>query len=441
MAPARAIRDKLLVWRGLMDTMNRLAAREPICTGQVGANTRAADYLSGTVLTASSVEPQTKRIAILGSTGSIGRQTLQVVAAQPHLVVVALAGGGNWQLLAEQARQFHVPLVAIAEEACAAPLRQALGASVTVLAGPDAMEQLVRQCPAQLVLSGVVGACGLRAALAAIDQGKDLAIANKETLVMAGRLVTQRAAQRGVALLPVDSEHSAIHQCLHGSHDATVRRVIITASGGPFRTWPKAKIQSASVEQALNHPTWQMGRKITIDSATMMNKALEIIEARWLFDLAPQQIDVLVHPESIIHSLVEFIDGSVLAQLGWPDMTTPIAYAVNYPRRIERDIRRLDLAEAGRLNFEPADVERFPAIRLAYRVLEEAHGAGAVLNGANESAVAAFLNRKIRFGDIVPLVEETLNKHRGTDETDLEALLRADQWARDQVQQAIGSAR
>ncbi|NQU75881.1 MAG: 1-deoxy-D-xylulose-5-phosphate reductoisomerase, partial [Planctomycetes bacterium] len=271
-----------------------------------------------------------------------------------------------------------------------------------------------------------------------IQGGMDLAIANKETLVVAGRLITEAARTAGVRLLPVDSEHAAIQQCLQGRELGDVRRVIITASGGPFRTWPKDRIHNAAVGEALNHPTWDMGKKISIDSATMMNKALEIVEAHWLFGLDAEQIDVVVHPESIVHSLVEFTDGSLLAQLGRPDMTLPIAQALSSPHSGPRPGRRLDLFEAGSLNFSAVDVDRFPAIRLAYRVLEAGRGCGAVLNGANEAAVAAFLAGKIDFGEIVPLVEETLNMHAGTDETDLEALLAANQWAREQVDQAIG---
>jgi len=352
-----------------------------------------------------------------------------------------LAAGGNWRLLAEQAREVAPAIVAIADGEAVEPLREAAPDGVEVLGGPDAMVELVSRCDADIVLSGVVGSCGLKAALAAIERGMDLALANKETLVVAGQLVTQAAATEGIRLLPVDSEHSAIHQCLAGGDGADVRRVIITASGGPLRTWPAERIATATVAEALNHPTWQMGPKITIDSATLMNKALEIIEAHWLFGLTGEQIDVVIHPESIVHSVVEFRDGSQLAQLGWPDMTTPIAYALNYPRRLDRDTRRLDLAEAGSLTFESVDRGRFAAVDLAFRVLDVGRGAGAVLNGANEAAVEAFLQQEIRFGDIVPLVQETLNKHTGTDETDLEAVLAADQWARRHVAKAVGSPR
>ncbi len=351
-----------------------------------------------------------------------------------------MAAGGNWKLLAEQARKFKAPLLAMANADAAERLRDAVGADVKVLAGPNAMAELISRAPADIVLSGVVGACGLRAALAAISGGKHLAIANKETLVMAGRLVTGAAKDAGVALLPVDSEHAAIHQCLGDHAPAEVARIIITASGGPFRTWPRERIEAATVAEALNHPTWQMGPKITVDSATMMNKALEIIEAHWLFGLPGEQIDVVVHPESIVHSLVEFQDGNVLAQMGWPDMTTPISYALNYPARVPHATRRLDLAEAGSLTFSATDTDRFPAIKLAYRVIETGHGAGAVLNSANEAAVAAFLAGRIPFGRIVPLVQETLNNHDGSDETDLDALLTADQWARRQVAEMIGLA-
>ena len=363
-----------------------------------------------------------------------------MVACHPNLRATALAAGGKWQLLAEQAMQFEVSLVAIADAAAAEPLQAALGATAGVLSGPGAMAQLVRQCQADVVLSGVVGTCGVRASMEAIRGGKDVAIANKETLVVAGGPISREARRAGVSLLPVDSEHAGIHQCLTDRGVGDVRRVILTASGGPFRTWPTERTKAASIEQALNHPTWRMGRKVTIDSATMMNKALEIIEAHWLFGLSGEQIDVLVHPESIVHSLVEFNDGSVLAQMACPDMTMPIAWALNAPRRLESAGQRLDLAQVGSLNFAAVDLERFPAIRLAYRVLETGRGAGAVLNGANEAAVAAFLDGRIAFGDIVQLVEETLNIHAGTDETDLEALLATNQWARRQVSHAIQQA-
>ena len=362
-----------------------------------------------------------------------------MVAEQPHLSVAALAAGRNWRALAEQARAVTPDVVAIADPDAAAPLRAAVGPGIEVLAGPDAMVELVAGVQADIVLSGVVGSVGLTAAMTAIERGIDLALANKETLVVAGRLVTTTAAAAGVRLLPVDSEHSAIHQCLTGADPSQVRRVIITASGGPLRTWPLDRIAGATVEEALNHPTWAMGPKISIDSATMMNKVLEIIEARWLFDLDGEQIDVVIHPESIIHSIVEFQDGCQLAQLGWPDITAPIAYALNYPRRAARSIRRLDLAEAGSLTFEAVDRRRFPSVDLADRVFERGRGAGAVLNGANEAAVEAFLARKIHFGDVVALVEETLNRHKGTDETDLEALLAADRWARRRVADAIAA--
>ena len=381
----------------------------------------------------------TKAVAILGSTGSIGRQALSVVADQEDLRAVALAAGSNWQLLAEQARQFDVNLVAIADADAAEPLRAAVGGETKVLAGPDAMADLVGECDADVVLSGVVGACGVTAALRTVERGIDLAIANKETLVVAGRLVTETARATGARLLPVDSEHSAIDQCLGGCELADVRRVIVTASGGPFRQWPVERMNVATVDEALNHPTWNMGAKITIDSATMMNKALEIIEARWLFGLRPDQIDVVIHPESIIHSLVEFCDGSVLAQMGLPDMTLPIARALSPDRPPQRQARRLDLAKAGSLHFHAVDREKFKAVSLAYRVLETGQGAGAVLNGANEAAVEAFLAGRIAFGDIVPLVAESLNSCAPTDETDLEALLAADSQGRRYVATAVAA--
>jgi len=300
---------------------------------------------------------QPKRIAILGSTGSVGRQALEIIASADggRFEVCALSGGGNWRLLAEQARATGADVVAIADPAVADDLAEALPDGATVLAGPDALTDAVRRCGADLVLTAVTGSAGLAPTLAAIDCGADLAVANKESLVMAGAAIVPAARAAGVNILPVDSEHSAVFQCLAGRSADDVRRVILTASGGPFRTWPPDRVRDASLEQVLNHPTWQMGRKITIDSATLLNKALEVIEAHWLFDLPAEKIEVVIHPESVVHACVEFADGTMLAQMGPPSMATPIALALYWPDRAPAPAAALDLAAAGGLHFEPPD--------------------------------------------------------------------------------------
>jgi len=374
-----------------------------------------------------------KRVAILGSTGSIGCQTLEVISQQPDLCACALGAGGNWQLLAKQARQFHPEIVALADEAAASRLQAELPSGVRLLAGKDALTEMVRQCRADILLSGVVGTAGLAPALAAIECGATLAIANKETLVMAGAIVMPVARRAGVTLLPVDSEHSAIFQCLMAGKSREVRRVVITASGGALRGWNEQQAADATVQEALSHPTWRMGRKITIDSATLINKALEIVEAHWLFDLPPERIEVVQHPESIVHSLVEFCDGSTIAQMARPDMTMPIAYALGYPDRPRRQLPPLDLPALGGLHFSALSRRAQQAVNLGYEAIRRGGSAGAVLNSANEEAVASFLTGKISFGRIVPLVEEVMNEAAGVAEVTLEALLEADAWARNQV--------
>jgi 1-deoxy-D-xylulose-5-phosphate reductoisomerase len=377
-----------------------------------------------------------RRLAILGSTGSIGRQTLEVLRSLEGYRVSALAAGRNWQLLAEQARQFRPDFIAIADDSVADDLRRSVGEDVTVLSGLTAMTDLITRSRCDMLLSGVVGATGLAPTLAAIDAGADLAIANKETLVMAGEIVMPAARAKGVAVLPVDSEHSAIHQCLAGGRREEVRRVVITASGGALRDWDDAAVERAAVVDALNHPTWRMGRKITIDSATLMNKALEVVEAHWLFDLPAEQIDVVLHPESIVHSFVEFCDGSVIAQLARPDMTMPIAYALSHPRRAPRDVPSLDLASLGRLTFAPLPPRCRRAVELGYEVIRRGGLAGAALNGANEAAAEAFLAGSIRFGEIVPMAEDILRQAPEGRAT-LDSLLSADAWARAQVAKRI----
>ena len=371
-----------------------------------------------------------KRIVILGSTGSIGRQALQVLADDDGLHACGLAAGGNWKLLAEQARATGAEAVAVADERAAAALRAALPEGVTVLTGPDAMCELIRRTRPDMVLTGVVGSAGLAPTLTAIECGADLAIANKESLVMAGAIVMPAARAAGVHVLPVDSEHSGVFQCLAGHRREDVRRVILTASGGPLRTWPPERVRNATLAEVLNHPTWQMGRKVTIDSANLTNKALEVIEAHWLFDLPAEQIEVVIHPESIVHAAVEYTDGAIIAQLGAPSMVTPIAYALHYPRRPARPVAPIRLAELGSLHFEAPDVRRFPALRLGYEVVRRGGVSGAVLNAANESAVEAFIAGRIRFGAIVEIVEDVLNQVPAATEVTLATIAGADAEAR-----------
>ncbi|HEY8156479.1 MAG TPA: 1-deoxy-D-xylulose-5-phosphate reductoisomerase [Myxococcota bacterium] len=386
---------------------------------------------------------QTRRLAILGSTGSVGEQALAVVEAFPERYrVVALAAGRNLEKLAQQVRRFRPELVSVADPALAASLRQKLGgASVEIAVGAEGL-LAVASHPADLVLSALVGAVGLAPTLAAIRAGRDVALANKETLVMAGALMLREVRARGVALLPVDSEHSAIFQALQGQRREDVSRLILTASGGPFRTWDAARIARATVEEALHHPNWEMGPKITIDSATLMNKGLEVIEARWLFDAPPERVEVVVHPQSIVHSLVEFIDGSVLAQLGLPDMRVPIAVALAHPERLPLDLPRLDLAALGRLEFEDPDRKRFPCLDLAYQALRGAEAAPAVLNAANEVAVAAFLAGRIPFPAIAAANAAVLEEFEGRPGSrrlaELGDVLEADAWARARASQWLG---
>ncbi len=386
-----------------------------------------------------------KRLSLLGSTGSIGEQTLAVVEAAPsRFEVVALGAGRNIEKLAEQVRRFRPALVSVADAAGAVELRERLGVQrVEVLIGNEGLEA-VAEYPADLVVSGLVGAVGLAPTLAAIRAGRDVALANKEVMVMAGALVLREVNAHGVALLPVDSEHSAIFQALCGQRPEDVARLILTASGGPFRTWTAEQIARASVEQALKHPNWAMGPKITIDSATLMNKGLEVIEARWLFDIPPDRVDVVVHPQSIIHSLVEFCDTSVLAQLGLPDMRVPIAVALAYPERLELDLPRLDLAALARMDFETPDRKRFPCLDLAFEALRSDEAAPAVVNAANEISVAAFLAGKIRFPEIAVTNGAVLNSHVARGKAgplrDLTDVMEADGWARTCAREWIASS-
>ena len=353
---------------------------------------------------------QRKRIAILGSTGSIGRQTLDVVRQHPdRFEVKVITAGRNAVLLAEQARAFSVPHAVICDTEKYENVREALAGTATrVHAGIDAACDLVTGEEVDIVVGSMVGFSGLRPTLAAIRAGKDIALANKETLVAAGSLVMAEARRHGVKILPVDSEHSAIFQCLQAATGNPVERIHLTASGGPFRTWSREMIARAGKDQALRHPNWNMGAKITIDSATMMNKGFEVIEAKWLFDVEPERIHVVVHPESVIHSMVEFVDGAVLAQLGCPDMREPIQLALSYPERLPLNNRKLDFGTLGALSFSEPDLEKFPCLQLAFDAIGRGGNIPCALNAANEVAVAAFLEDRIGFYDIAEMVSDTL---------------------------------
>ncbi|MBN1342888.1 MAG: 1-deoxy-D-xylulose-5-phosphate reductoisomerase [Phycisphaerae bacterium] len=379
-----------------------------------------------------------RRVIILGSTGSIGTSALDVVAAlADELDVVGLAANSSWQTLAEQVRQFAPQRVAMADPASAARLRSELDGTAEVLEGDDALSDLVERTDCDFVLSAVVGAAALPATAAALRLGRTVGLANKESLVVAGSIMMNLARKTGARVIPVDSEHSAIFQAMHAGRAEELERIYLTASGGPFRTWSAEQIAQATLQDALNHPTWNMGPKITIDSATMMNKALEVIEAKWLFDVSPDLIEVVIHPESIIHSMAEFCDGSIVAQLGSPDMRTPIQYALTYPARRAGPSRRLDIKSLRRMNFEPPDPERFPALELGYQVARTGGTSGAVFNAANEAAVQMFRGGEIRFVDIVDAVSQVLSDHDVTREPTLEDLMQADAWARAQVEHTI----
>lgn len=381
-----------------------------------------------------------KRLSVLGSTGSIGVSTLDVVAAHPgEFSLAALAAGRNVTLLKEQIDRFRPPLAVVADEALAAELTRLLGATAgTALRwGLEGYREAAAVSGCDMVVSAMVGAAGLLPTLTAIEAGRDIALANKETMVMAGRIVMERAGEKGVRILPVDSEHSAIFQSLRGNRREEVRRIILTASGGPFWNSPREELAKVTPAQALRHPNWQMGKKITIDSASMMNKGLEVIEARWLFDVPAERIAVLIHRQSVIHSLVEYRDGSVIAQLGLPDMRTPIAYALSFPTRLEHPGASLDLSRIGRLDFAEPDEGRFPCLEMAYRAIQAGGEMPAVMNGANEMAVAAFLEERIGFLEIAQVIEGVMSRHRGTGSGTLEGILAADLWARDEAKKII----
>ncbi|MBU1260232.1 MAG: 1-deoxy-D-xylulose-5-phosphate reductoisomerase [Planctomycetes bacterium] len=385
----------------------------------------------------------TKRIAILGSTGSIGTNALRVIEALgADYKVAALTAHNNVELLAEQVKKFKPKVAAVTNPKKLDAFKKLLGETETEIhSGNEGLEAAASDRDVDIVIAAVVGAAGLEAILAAAKAGKILAIANKEPLVIAGALLTKIAKETGAKILPVDSEHSAVFQAMQAGDAKEVNRIILTASGGPFRGATKEQIKNATIEQTLAHPTWNMGKKITVDSATMMNKALEIIEAKWLFDMPVEKIEVLVHPESIIHSMVEFVDGSVIAQMSGPDMCLPIQYALTFPHRVKGITKHLRLEEIGSLTFEKPDMEVFKALKMGYEVARTGGTAAAVFNAANEAAVKEFLEGKIKFVNIVEIIEYCLNKHKVKTDATLNDLLSADDWARNEVKEWLNRVR
>ena len=381
-----------------------------------------------------------KKLTILGSTGSIGVSTLDIVAAHPDkFQVVALTAGGNLELLKKQIEEFSPQLVAVLNEELAQKLQKMLsGKGPEILHGVEGMIAAATAADVDMVVAAIVGAAGLVPTAAAIKAGKDIALANKETLVTAGRLIMDMVKAHGVKLYPVDSEHSAVFQSLQGHRMADVKQIILTASGGPFFTWPAEKLAQVTVSDALNHPNWSMGQKITIDSASMMNKGLEVIEARWLFDIPAEKIAVNIHPQSIVHSMVEYIDGCVMAQLGTPDMKAPIAYALTYPGRVPTGVKPLDLTALSGLTFFNPDFSRFPALKLAYRALEDGESMPTVMNAANEVAVGAFLAGRIKFTAIAESIEKTMDFHQPHLLNTIEEVLLVDRWGREKCKELLG---
>ena len=385
-----------------------------------------------------------RSVSILGSTGSIGCNTLRVIEHLGDFKVAALGAGGNMAKFADQIEKFRPDLVSCKDEQCADSLLRELHNRNVPLPrielGEAGLVAVATHEEAETVVSAAVGAVGFVPTLRAIETGKRIALANKETLVMAGELMTKAAERSGAEILPVDSEHNAIHQCLRGERRSEVKRLVLTASGGPFRTKTKEQIDNASREEALNHPNWKMGDKITIDSATLMNKGLEVIEAKWLFGFEADQISVIVHPQSVVHSMVELVDGSIIAQLGVTDMKHAIQYALTYPDRKQNCLPPLDLARMGSLTFEEPDVERFPCLRLAFEALSTGGTMPAVLNAANEVAVRAFLDGQITLNEIPRINQATMERHEPVGVTDLETVSSADKWARQTAGELVGSA-
>lgn len=379
-----------------------------------------------------------KRLVLLGATGSIGRSTAKVARDIPERIeLVGLAAHSNAQSLAEQANEFKPPLLCLVDESKLAELKSALNYKPAIVTGEQGLIEIASAAEAEMVLIAIVGTGGLRPALAAIEAGKDLAVASKEILVMAGEIVMCEARARGVHVLPVDSEHNAIFQCLEAQQGNELRRIILTASGGPFREIPAPEFPSITVEQALKHPTWNMGPKITIDSATLFNKGLEMIEARWLFGVEMSRVEVVIHPQSIVHSMVEFADGSVLAQLSHSNMCFPIQYAVTWPERVPNSLPPLDFGTLAKLEFSTPRYHDFPALNLARRAGEIGGTLPAVLNATNEIAVSAFLEKRMSFPGIWQTVERVMERHESVAQPDLDAILAADQWAREEARLTI----
>ncbi len=368
-----------------------------------------------------------KKIAILGSTGSIGTQTLQVVDEQKDIQVTALAAGSNIKLLEEQIRRYHPSLVCVWDEKKAGELKvRVADLAVRVTSGLEGLMEVASEPQAEIVVTAVVGMIGIRPTIAAMEAGKDIALANKETLVTAGHIIMPMAREKGVRILPVDSEHSAIFQCLNGEPGRAAHKILLTASGGPFRGWTRQQLAGVRLEDALKHPNWSMGRKITIDSSTMVNKGLEVMEARWLFDVSMDQVQVVVQPQSVIHSMVEFEDGAVMAQLGTPDMKLPIQYALYYPQRRYLSGERLDFAKLGSITFEDPDPEVFRGLKLAYDAGRTGGSLPTVYNAANEYAVGRFLNREISYLTIVEMIEAAMEQHKVTGNPSVEQILEAE---------------
>lgn len=381
-----------------------------------------------------------KQLSILGSTGSIGVSTLEIVAAYPERFrIVALTAGKNLELFARQIRQFSPRIAAVASSEDVAKLKEICsGLPVEILGGVEGLTAVATADEADMVVAAIVGAAGLAPTAAAVRAGKDIALANKETLVTAGHLFMEMVSRHGVKLFPVDSEHSAVFQSIEGHRSQDISKIILTASGGPFRNTPVVQLAHVTVRDALNHPNWSMGRKITIDSATMMNKGLEVLEARWLFDAPVEKIEVNIHPQSIIHSMVEYVDGCVIAQLGTPDMKAPIAYALSYPERVATGVQPLDLTTFSGLTFFKPDLDKFRCLGLAYRAINDGESMPAVMNAANEIAVDKFLSGEITFLQIAEVIERTMDAHQAHDLKSIEEVLQADGWGRETAQEICG---
>src|SRR5438874_3954655 len=384
--------------------------------------------------------PARKRIVVLGATGSIGESALKVARDIPErMEIVGVAANSNAEKLAAAANETRAPFLCLVDETRIEILRRALAYKTRIFSGEAGLREIACLADVDMVLVAIVGTGGLRPALAAIKAGKDLAVASKEILVMAGEIVMREARDKSIHVLPVDSEHNAIFQCLEGKQPADARRIILTASGGPFRETPRSDFDSITPEQALKHPTWNMGPKITVDSATLFNKGLEMIEAHWLFAVEMDRVEIVIHPQSIVHSMVEFTDGSTLAQLSYSNMCFPIQYAMTWPDRVPNSLPPLDFSKLSKLEFSTPRYEDFPALNLARRAGETGGTLPAVMNAANEIAVAAFLDRKVRFTEIWRIVEQVMNQHTPVANADLDAILGADQWARAQAQGCVES--